>query len=191
MHKNARHTPLGRKRMVRLVLGGQTPKAVGEAQGVCRRTVCKWVERYQQEGFAGLQDRSSRPQRLRQPMPQPAIERIAKLRRQRMPGKEIAVRVGVSSATVSRVFKRLGLSKLRALGPAEPARQGRSPGGGKLAPHLTALLEWVEAEPDITMSELAAKLKAEKNVTVHPSSLSRVLLKTGLSVNKKTAGRGG
>ena len=70
-------------------------------------------------------------------------------------------------------------------GSAEPARQGRPPGGGKLAPHLTALLEWVEAEPDITMPELAAKLKAEKDVTAHPASLSRLLLRrAGLS--KKT-----
>ena len=29
-------------------------------------------------------------------------------------------------------------------GSAKPARQGRPPGGGKLAPHLTTLLEWVE-----------------------------------------------
>src|ERR1700739_1706096 len=76
-------------------------------------------------------------------------------------------------------------------GSAEPARQGRPPGGGKLAPHLTALLEWVEAEPDITMPELAAKLKAEQDVTVHPASLSRVLLKAGLSFKKNTAGIGG
>ena len=33
-------------------------------------------------------------------------------------------------------------------GSAEPARQGRPPGNGKLAPHLPALLRWVEAEPD-------------------------------------------
>ena len=69
-------------------------------------------------------------------------------------------------------------------GSAEPARQGRPPGGGKLAPHLPALLDWVEAEPDITMPELAAKLKAEKDVTVHPASLSRVLLQAGLSFKK-------
>src|SRR5580704_16189254 len=70
-------------------------------------------------------------------------------------------------------------------GSAEPAREGRPPGGGKLAPCLTALLEWVEAESDITMPELAAKLKAEKDVTAHPASLSRVLLKAGLSFKKK------
>ena len=38
-------------------------------------------------------------------------------------------------------------------GSAEPARQGRPPGGGKLAPYLAALLEWVEAEVDITMPD--------------------------------------
>ena len=77
----------------------------------------------QQEGLAGLQDRSSRPHRLRKPTPPEVIERIESLRRQRMPGKEIATTVGVSPATVSRVLQRLGLSKLSALEPAEPPRR--------------------------------------------------------------------
>jgi transposase len=46
--------------MVKMVLGGQTPQAASEAVGVCLRTVRKWVERYEREGLAGLQDRSSR-----------------------------------------------------------------------------------------------------------------------------------
>lgn len=75
-------------------------------------------------------------------------------------------------------------------GSAEPAQQGRPPGGGKLAPYLAALLAWVEAKPDITMPELAAKLKAEKGVTVHPASVSRVLLKAGLSFKKNIVGHG-
>jgi transposase len=49
---------------------------------------------------------------------------------------------------------------------------------------VTALLDWVEAEPDITMAELAAKLEAEQDVVAHPASLSRVLLKAGLSFKK-------
>ena len=76
-------------------------------------------------------------------------------------------------------------------GSAQPARQGRPPGGGKLAPYLTALLEWVEGEPDITMPELAAKLKAEHDVATHPASLSRVLLKAGLSFKKNAVGHRG
>jgi transposase InsO family protein len=106
-----------------MVLGGQTPEAASEAVGVCPRTVRKWLGRYQTEGLAGLQDRSSRPKRLRKPTPPEVIERIESLRRQRMPGKEIAATVGVSPATVSRVLKRLGLNKLSALEPAEPPRR--------------------------------------------------------------------
>jgi len=120
IHKNARLTPFGRERLVTMVLDGQTPQAAGEAAGVCPRTVRKWVRRYKEEGLAGLQDRSSRPHRLRRPTPQPIVGRIESLRRQRMPGKEIAAEVGVSPATVSRVLERLGLNKLSALEPAEP-----------------------------------------------------------------------
>ena len=71
IHENARLTPRGREHMVNMVLSGQTPKAVSEAVGVCPRTVKKWVERFQADGLAGLQDRSSRPEHLRQPTPQP------------------------------------------------------------------------------------------------------------------------
>ena len=82
------------------------------------------------------------------------------------------------------------IDRIRRTGSAAPARQGRPPGSGKLAAHLPVLLEWVEAEPDITMPELAAKLAAEKNVTAHPASLSRVLLTAGLSYKKNSAGLG-
>jgi transposase len=123
IHKNARLTPHGRERLAKMVLSGQTPEAASEAAGVCPRTGRKWVNRFEQEGLAGLQDRSSRPHRLRQPSPPQVIERIESLRRQRMPGKEIAATVGVSAATVSRVLKRLGLNKLSALDPAEPPRR--------------------------------------------------------------------
>ena len=47
-------------------------------------------------------------------------------------------------------------------GSDNPARQGRPPGGGKLARYLTALLEWVGAQPDITMPELAATTRSNR-----------------------------
>jgi transposase InsO family protein len=123
VHKNARLTPHGREWVVSQALGGQTPQAVSEAVGVCPRTVRKWVRRYGQEGRAGLEDRSSRPHRLYRPTPQMIVERIETLRRQRMTGKAIAAEVGVSPATVSRILKRLGLNRLKALEPAEPVRR--------------------------------------------------------------------
>lgn len=123
MHKNARLTPRGRERIVELVASGQTPKTVSAVVGVCPRTVRKWLKRYDSEGIAGLQDRSSRPHRLHRPTPQLVVERIEALRRQRLTGKAIAAEVGVSEATVSRILRRLGLNKLSALEPAEPVRR--------------------------------------------------------------------
>ena len=66
-----------------------------------------------------------------------------------------------------------------------PARQGRPPGGGKLAAHHDLLIRWVETEGDMTMPELAARLVTERRVVVHPASLSRYLRKVGYS-GKKT-----
>ena len=132
IHKNARLTPHGRERLAKMIGGGQTPQAASEAAGVCPRTGRKWRDRFEQEGPAGLQDRSSRPHRLRQPTPPQVIEHIESLRRQRMPGKEIATIVGVSAATVSRVLKRLGLNRLSALAPAEPPRRYQRERPGEL-----------------------------------------------------------
>jgi transposase InsO family protein len=123
VHKNARLTPFGRERIVRQVESGQTPQAVGEAAGVCPRTVRKWVDRYRREGSVGLKDRSSRPHRLHRLTPQAIVDEIAVLRRQRYTGKQIAAQVAVSPATVSRTLRRLGLNKLSALEPAPPARR--------------------------------------------------------------------
>ena len=41
------------------------------------------------------------------------------------------------------------------------------------------------------MTKLAARLQAEKAITAHPASLSRVLLKAGLSVGAGDARLGG
>src|SRR5437588_2698134 len=124
IHKNARLTPRSRTELVRRVLiERQTPKAVATAFGVCVKTVRKWLDRYPQQGLPGLQDRSSRPHRLRRPTPQTVVEEIERLRRQRWTGKQIAAATAVSPATVSRVLRRLGLNKLSALEPAEPIRR--------------------------------------------------------------------
>jgi transposase InsO family protein len=120
VHKNARLTWHGRERIVHMALSGQTPNAIANTVGVCPRTVRKWLRRYRDEGSAGLVDRSSRPHRLHRPTPVAKVERIAELRRQRWTGEQIAQAVRVSPATVSRVLKRLGLSRLRDLEPAPP-----------------------------------------------------------------------
>jgi len=132
VHKNARLTPHGRERIARQVESGQTREAVARAAGVCPRTVRKWVARYRSEGLAGLADRSSRPHRLHRPTPAAIVEQLEALRRQRWTGKQIAAELGVSPATVSRVLRRLGLSRLKDLEPAAPVRRYQREHPGEL-----------------------------------------------------------
>ena len=124
MHKNARLTPHSRADLVRRVVEqGQSPKAVATAFGLCVKSVRKWVARWRTEGEAGLMDRSSRPRRLRKPTPAAVAGRVEELRRRRWTGKAIAVELGISPATVSRILRRLGLSRMRDLAPAAPVRR--------------------------------------------------------------------
>jgi len=123
VHKNARLTPHSRADLVRRVEAGQPISAVAEAFGVSIRTVRKWIARFKAEGIEGLRDRTSRPHRLYRPTPPAIVERVEALRRQRWTGKQIAIELGISPATVSRVLKQLGISRLRDLEPAEPVRR--------------------------------------------------------------------
>src|SRR3954471_22058984 len=70
-------------------------------------------------------------------------------------------------------------------GSVEPAHRGRPRGSGRLAAHQAFLIECVEAQPDITMPELAAALEAERGVIASPASLSRVLCKAGFTYKKQ------
>jgi transposase InsO family protein len=124
IHKNARLTPLRRGEMALAVIEGGLSKAhAARVFGVSAKIVARWVERYKAEGHAGMADRSSRPTVMPGMTEQAVAERIVALRRLRLTGKHIAMEVGVSPATVSRVLKRAGLSRLRDIEPAEPVRR--------------------------------------------------------------------
>jgi transposase len=97
--------------------------------------------------------------------------------------RSAARRFGVSASTGVRLAQRMKES-----GSLAPSRQGRPPGGGKLAPYRDLLIGWVEAERDISMPELAARLLEEKQVVVDPASLSRFLCAAGYSFKKNAAG---
>src|SRR3954467_5102452 len=124
VHQNARLTPHSRADLVRrVVVEGQTPTAVAAAFGVTVKTVRKWVARFQTEGVKGLHDRSSRPHHLPRPTPAATVATIEALRRQLWTGQHIAAAVGVSPATISRILRRLGLTRIQALDPAAPVRR--------------------------------------------------------------------
>ena len=60
-HRNARLTPRGRLLLVERVRSGMPVAHVAQAMGVSRQCAHRWVRRFDQEGRAGLEDRSSRP----------------------------------------------------------------------------------------------------------------------------------
>jgi len=122
IHKNARLTPLRREEMAVAVIRGQLSQAqAARVYGVAPKIVSRWPERFKAAGRDGMVDRSSRPKTSPRQTDPAMGEGIIGLRRQRRTGKHIAMETGVSPATVSRVLRRAGLSRMRNIAPAEPA----------------------------------------------------------------------
>jgi len=92
---------------------------------------------------------------------------------------------GVGDSTAIRLMQRRRLT-----GSVLPPRQGRPAGSGKLSRYRAFLVGQVEAKPDITMPELAARLADSHGIAVPPSSLSRFLLSQGFTYKKSADGVG-
>jgi transposase InsO family protein len=121
IHKNARLTPMRREEMALAVVGGRLSKAqAARVYGVSPKIVSRWVARFRSAGRDAMTDRSSRPKTSPRQTHRALVGRIVTLRRQRLTGRHIAIETGVSPATVSRVLKRAGLSRMKDLAPAEP-----------------------------------------------------------------------
>jgi transposase InsO family protein len=135
-HQNARLTIHSRGQLARRVLEeGCTLKLAAASFNVSAKTAAKWVRRYQVQGPSGLRDGSSRPHRSPRQTPSAAWDRVLSLRRQYMPGYQIARRCELSPATVSRILRRARLSRWRDLNPRPPAVRYEHPTPGDLV-HL-------------------------------------------------------
>lgn len=132
-HKNARLTVHGRVLLVKRVLEeGLRPREVAQAAGVSPRTVYKWLHRYREEGLAGLENRSSRPQHCPHETPDETKQKIAALRRERQTYRQISQHLGIGHSTVARVSAREGLNRLASLEPAKPVVRYEYPQAGDL-----------------------------------------------------------
>jgi transposase InsO family protein len=132
-HQNARLTMRSREQLAgKVLLEGCTLKQAAACFSVSAKTAAKWVRRYSEEGLAGLRDRSSRPHRLHRPTSAELVERVELLRRQRWTGLRIARQTGLSRATVSRILRRLKLSRIRDLEPKLPVQRYEHPHPGDL-----------------------------------------------------------
>jgi transposase InsO family protein len=98
--------------------------------------VRKWLARFRREGAAGLQNRSSAPHLVANKLPAPWLAMITRLRRDyRMTAEEIGDRLHLARSTVAGHLHRLGLGRLAALEPSEPARRYNRARAGELV-HL-------------------------------------------------------
>lgn len=120
-HKNARLTPHGRALLIRRVLvEGLRPVEVAQAMGVSPQTVYKWLRRFNEEGEAGLRDRSSRPRRCPHATSKERIRHVLTRRRERQTYRQIAQELNIGCSTVARLLKHAGLNRLSALDPPRP-----------------------------------------------------------------------
>ena len=123
-HKNARLTFHGRELLVRRILEqGLRPAEAAQAAGVSLRTAYKWLQRYRQEGAAGLLTRSSRPVRCPHAISAQRQQQVIERRRQRQPYRQISRALGLSQSTVARILRRAGLNRLAQLEPAQPVQR--------------------------------------------------------------------
>jgi transposase InsO family protein len=114
LHRNAPLTPEGRLRLCLRIADGWTIAAAAESMNISRQCAHKWWRRYQDEGVAGLEDRSSRPRSCPHQTPAKVERRIVALRQSRKLGPaRLAGIVGVPASTVHRVLVRHGVNRLR------------------------------------------------------------------------------
>ncbi len=112
-HRNARLTVYGRRLLVDRVRAGRPVAHVAAEMGVSRATGHKWLRRWQCEGDAGLEDRSSRPGTTPHRTGSRLENRVCQLRRGRNLGPaRIGPIVGLPASTVHRVLVRHGLNRL-------------------------------------------------------------------------------
>jgi transposase InsO family protein len=121
IHQNARLTLRSREALALYVLEeGFTRKAAAAAFRVSARTAGKWVDRFRQQGRAGLRDRSSRPRHSPRRVADLVEQRVVELRQQRKAAYWIARETQLSTAAVSRILRRARLSRWRDLNPRPP-----------------------------------------------------------------------
>ncbi|WP_345464682.1 IS481 family transposase, partial [Nocardioides marinquilinus] len=126
-HANAALTPRHRLRLARLIVDDGWPASrAAEFYNVSWRTADKWAKRYQAEGPAGMNDRSSARHTQHAKTPAPVVRKIVHLRwKQRLGPVPIAAKLDMPASTVHAVLTRCRLQRLSHIDrvTGEPARR--------------------------------------------------------------------
>jgi transposase InsO family protein len=102
--------------------GGYSVSQLARRRGISRKTAIKWIERYEKEGLAGLEDRSRAPHHQPYAIAEAVEQRILELKAQwplwgapkihaKLLGEAEGGGAGPSESTVSNVLQRHGLTR--------------------------------------------------------------------------------
>ncbi len=117
-HRNARLTPYARRLIVERVQAGQPVSHVAKAMGVSRQCAHRWINRFNNDGDEGLEDRSSRPHTSPNHTAPDVEERVLAARREHRCGPDqLTHEVGVPARTITRILRRNGVPRLHDCDP--------------------------------------------------------------------------
>lgn len=118
-HRNARLNVFGRRLIVQRVCEEGWPVAhAAKAMGVSRQCAHRWLARFDAEGEAGLQDRSSRPHRSPNHTSGDTEEAVLEARARYRRGPDwLGPELGIAPRTVTRILRRHGIPRLSECDP--------------------------------------------------------------------------
>ena len=117
-HRNARLTVHGRRLIVQRDQQGWKQAHIAAAMGVSRKCVKTWISRYESEGEAGLETRSSRPHTVANKTSAEVEQVVLAARAEHRRGQDwLGPELGVSARTVGRILRRHHMPYLRECDP--------------------------------------------------------------------------
>ena len=117
-HRNARLTVHGRRLLVERVQAGMPVAHVAKAMGVSRQCAHRWINRFNEAGADGLEDRSSRPHHCPTQTSPDVEEKVLAARREHRSGPDqLTFEVGVPARTITRILRRNGVPRLHDCDP--------------------------------------------------------------------------
>lgn len=130
MHPNTKLTFYTRGRMMQEYLQGAPVKGLTQRYGISRTAFYRWRKRFLTKGEKGLQDRSSRPHRVRYRLTPTQADQVVELRLSRRLGPlRLMPLMGVPATTLYRCLRRHGLGRLpRPLRPVVIRYEAKAPG---------------------------------------------------------------
>ena len=117
-HRNARLTVHGRRLIVQRHQQGWKQAHIASAMGVSRKCVKTWIVRYESEGEAGLETRSSRPHTVANKTSPQVEQAVLVAREEHRRGQDwLGPELGVAARTVGRILRRHQVAYLRECDP--------------------------------------------------------------------------